>query len=150
MDTLTVQPSAHSALSRLAVFVGEWRWEAALDGQPFGWGKAKFEWIEGGTFLLERETAEQPEFPNASMIIGCDNDLGTYSWLQSDSRGISRIYHMTLQDGVWKQWRDAPGFAQRFTGIFHADGKQITGRWEQSSDGVNWAIDFDLTYTKVA
>jgi hypothetical protein len=57
MNTPTPQASANPALSRLAVFIGEWTWEATLDGQPFGRGRATFEWLEEGAFLLERETA---------------------------------------------------------------------------------------------
>lgn len=68
------------------------------------------------------------------------------SW---DSRGIARIYQMSLQDGVWKQWRNAPGFWQRFEGTFSADGRSITGRAEKSVDGVRWELDFELTYTRV-
>jgi len=52
-------------------------------------------------------------------------------------------------DGVWKLWRDAPGFSQRFTGTFSDDGRTIKGRWEKSGDGAQWDHDFDLTYTKV-
>lgn len=56
---------------------------------------------------------------------------------------------MSLIAGVWKLWRDAPGFYQRFTGNFSTDGQTITARWENSSDGKNWEHDFDLVYTKV-
>ena len=57
---------------------------------------------------------------------------------------------MSLRDGVWKLWRDAPGFSQRFEGRFSDDGKTISGRWEKSADGVQWEHDFDLTYTRVS
>ena len=56
---------------------------------------------------------------------------------------------MTLSDGVWKIWRDAPGFNQRFTGTLSDDGNTITGQYEFSSDGTTWSKDFDLTYRKV-
>jgi hypothetical protein len=57
---------------------------------------------------------------------------------------------MTLNDGVWKLWRDSPDpFPQRFTGTFSDDGNTITGRWEKAEDGSSWATDFDLTYRKV-
>jgi hypothetical protein len=68
---------------------------------------------------------------------------------QADSRQISRIYQMSLSDGVWKLWREAPGFSQRFTGTFSGDGRTISGRWEKSTDGSQWEHDFDLTYTKI-
>ena len=55
---------------------------------------------------------------------------------------------MSLDDGVWKLWRDGAPFAQRFTGTFSEDGRTIAGRWE-ILDGETWKTDFDLTYTKV-
>jgi hypothetical protein len=36
--------------------------------------------------------------------------------LYFDSRSVSRIYQMSLSAGVWKLWREAPSFAQRFEG----------------------------------
>ena len=109
-----------------------------------------FDWLEGGAFLIEHSGAESPEFPSATTIISGDDSTETYCMLQVDSRSISRIYQMSLRDGVWKLWRDAPGFAQRFTGTFSGDGRTIRGRWEKSSDGSQWELDFDLTYTKVS
>lgn len=57
---------------------------------------------------------------------------------------------MSLNDGLWKLWREESGFWQRCTGTFSDDGQIIRGSWEQSSDGSQWKLDFDLTYTKVA
>lgn len=137
-------------LKRLGVFVGTWRWEASIDGQTFGSGRSVFAWLEGGAFLIERSDAEQPEFPAGITIISGDDALGTYCTLQSDSRGISRIYQMRLDNGVWQLWRDEPGFYQRFTGTFGDDGKTITGRHERSDDGAQWDLEFDIIYTKLA
>ena len=70
--------------------------------------------------------------------------------LYFDSRGISRVYQMSLsEDGIWKMWREAPGFFQRFTGKISKDGNTITARWERSNSGVFWEHDFDLTYTRL-
>jgi hypothetical protein len=82
------------------------------------------------------------------MVIGGDESTETYCALYFDSRGVSRIYQMSLNDGVWKMWREAPGFRQRFTGTFSDDGGTIRGYWERSADGSHWEHDFDLTYTK--
>ncbi len=62
---------------------------------------------------------------------------------------MRRVYRMSVANGVWKMWRDAPGFNQRFIGKISGDGKAIAGQWEMSPDGTNWEVDFDLTYTKV-
>jgi hypothetical protein len=137
-------------LWRLAAFVDEWQWEAFVGGQPIGRGPTVFDWLEGGAFLIEHSGAESPEFPSATTIIGGDDMIETYCMFQVDSRSVSRIYQMSLRDGVWKLWRDAPGFWQRFTGTFSSDGRTIHGRWEKSSDGSQWEVDFDLTYTRVS
>jgi hypothetical protein len=64
------------------------------------------------------------------------------------SGGVERVYLMSLSDGVWKFWRDTPGFSQRFTGTFSADGNTITCEIQMSRDGSNWEHDHDLTFTK--
>jgi hypothetical protein len=55
---------------------------------------------------------------------------------------------MSLEDRVWRLWRNAPGFSQRLEGQLRGDGRIIEARWEKSEDGKTWEHDFDLTYTK--
>lgn len=56
---------------------------------------------------------------------------------QYDSRGTARIYQIRLRDGVWKLWRHAPGFSQRFTGTFSDGSRTIRGRWDKSDTARN-------------
>ena len=128
------------ALKHLEVLVGEWEMGSSL--YPGQYGRVTFEWLEGGAFLVERMA------DNAIWIIGRDESAQTYCMLYFDSRGVSRIYEMSLEGVVWKVWRNSPRFSQRFTGAFD-DGNTITGHWEKSDDGSNWEHDFDVTYTKV-
>ena len=100
--------------------------------------------------MLEHSEADSPEAPRSIVIIGPDDAAETYCVLHYDSRGVSRIYQMSLSDGVWKVWRDFPGFSQRFIGTFSEDGNTITAAWEKSVDRSNWEHDFDLTYTKLS
>lgn len=134
----------------LTRLVGTWKWDATLHGEPFGRGRTVFEWLEGGAFLLERSNAEQREFPNSTAVIGGDDTTGAYCGIYVDSRTVSRIYQMSISEGVWKQWRDAPGFSQRFTGTFDPGGNTITGGWEKCEDGSRWEYDFDMTYTRIS
>jgi hypothetical protein len=60
-----------------------------------------------------------------------------------DSRGVARVYEMSLADGAWKLWREAPGFCQRFSGVLSDDGTRIDGAWQKSDDGAEWTHDFD-------
>ncbi len=146
------QRAGNPALERLDAFTGKWSMEAGPPGGPPWPGEARvsFEWLEGGKFLIERWKIDLPEAPDGIAIIGAGDQPETFRQHYFDSRGVHRIYEMTLDDGVWKLSRDAPDpFPQRYIGTFSDDGKTIAGRWEKAEDGANWETDFDLTYTKV-
>ena len=148
------------ALAPLNALVGEWKFAASIDARTLGTGRTTFDWREGGRFLAQyadgdasedaaREWTENSPLP-VRAVLGVDDTTGRMVQLYADARGVFRIYEMSLADGVWKVWRDAPGFFQRFTGTFSDDSRTIEGRWEASDDGVAWRHDFDLTYTKVS
>jgi hypothetical protein len=149
------QAAAASPLNRL---IGNWGFEATADGQLLGRGRASFEWIENGAFVLERADDEpgpdtSPDWASHSpmpvtAILGFDDSSDEISQLYSDARGVFRIYRMRLTDEAWTVWRDNPGFNQRFVGRFGNDGTTISGRWESSEDGSTWTPDFDLEYRK--
>jgi hypothetical protein len=80
--------------------------------------------------------------------MGRDETSGEYCVLYADARGVSRIYQMSLDERVWRMWRTAPGFHQRFEGRLSADGSTIEAQWEKSSDGKTWEADFDMKYLK--
>lgn len=150
---------SNPGLDRLDAFVGEWEMTMSIDGQALPGGRTTFDWIEDGAFLVYRgeagdtsemsaEMVENSPLPTVS-IIGVDDSSEQYTMLYSDARGVFRVYQMTLSEGEWELWREAPVFSQRFTGTFNDDGNTITGSWEKSEDGTDWEHDFDLTYTKV-
>jgi hypothetical protein len=145
------QPTAEQALRRLEPLVGDWTLEASFPGgEPWpGGGTVTFEWHPSGAHLVERATIEHPEAPDSVSIIGCDAANGTYLQRYSDSRGVCRVYEMSIRDREWKLWRDGEPFSQRFTGTIGDDGNTITGRWEIAEDGTNYSTDFDLTYHRV-
>jgi hypothetical protein len=146
------QPGRNPALERLDALVGKWTIEATPPGGPRwpGGGRVTFEWMESRTFLIERWMVDLPEAPDGIAIIGAGDEPETFRQYYFDSRGVHRIYEMTLRDGVWKLWRDAPDpFPQRFSGTFSDDGKTITARWEKAEKASSWETDFDLTYHKV-
>ncbi len=146
------QAGRNPALDRLEALVGEWSLEAGPPGGP-RWAaeaRASFEWFAGRTFLVQRQSVDMPEAPDGIMIIGSGDDPEAFRQYYFDSRGVHRIYEMTLKDGVWKLWRDSPDpFPQRFEGTFSDHGQTIEGRWEKAPDGSDWEIDFDLTYRKL-
>jgi len=148
------QGPSNPALEHLDVFVGEWNIE--ITGMSFEadktaevYGRTSFEWMEGGAFLFQHSEIANSDFPRPISIIGPDDTAETYCVLYFDSRGVSRIYQMSLNAETWKLWRDFPGFSQRFIATFSDDRNVMTARWEKSTDGSNWELDFKLTYTRV-
>jgi hypothetical protein len=111
-------------------------------------GQASFEWLEGGDFLVARQGSKAAGPPYSTSIIGRDETTETYTVLYFDDRGVSRVYQMSLEGQVWKEWRHAPGFSQRFTGTISVDGNTIRASWEKSSDGSTWQHDFNLIYKR--
>ena len=110
------------ALEALDVFVGEWEVEASFDPDPdFGPARASFEWALDRTFLLQRSQVPHPEAPDSLSVIAADPESGAYTQHYFDSRGVVRVYEMTLADGAWTLLRTAADFsplpfAQRYTG----------------------------------
>lgn len=147
----TGQQAPNAALQRLEVLVGKWQSEVNMpevSPTPLR-ADVTFEWIADNNFLVWKAGSPGGAFPVVHSFIGGDDSVERYTVLYSDSRGVSRIYEMSLKHDTWKLWREAPGFSQRFTGNFSADGKTITAAWERSEDGSTWALDFNLTYTRV-
>jgi hypothetical protein len=141
----------HGPLRGLDVLVGRWRMTSSLgpaDTQPVA--ETTFEWLEGKRFLIQRWRIDHPDAPDGIAIIGYDDASGTCRQHYFDSRGVARVYTMSLADGVWRLERLEPGFSQRFEGTLNDSGTSIVGAWEMSSDGTEWEHDFDLTYTRTA
>lgn len=111
-------------------------------------GRAEFEWLEGNRFLLQRSRIDHPEFPDSLIVFGeLDDGLGLHYF---DSRGVHRVYGASLSEGVWRMWRNAPGFSQRFTGTFSEDGDTIEGLWKLSRDDTTWDDDLRVSFRRNA
>jgi hypothetical protein len=111
-------------------------------------GQSTFEWLRDGALLIWRFEWEPGQVPSAFSVIGHDDTAEACSMLYTDTRGVARIYQMSLADGVWKMWRDSADFAQRMTGTFSDDNTIITCRGEMSRDGSTWEDDLSVTYTR--
>ena len=141
--------------NRLERFIGEWTMQVTFPGAPpVEGGRVVFEWMTGEQFLIQRWAVPVPEAPDGLAVIGFDGGRGTFLQHYFDSRGIARVYVMSLEDGVWTLRREEPDFspldfAQRYTATFSDDGTMIVGRWEIAHDGAAWEHDFDLTYVRV-
>ena len=139
------QPAERELLNRL---VGAWGSEATHPASPglVVAGRATGEWLEGERFFLLRTQSDHPDFPDALSVLG-ETDEGSVSHY-FDSRGVHRVYRLGLDGGVWRLWRDEPGFNQRFTGTFDDHGDRIVGAWEFSPDGSHWERDLEITFVR--
>jgi hypothetical protein len=150
------------ALNRL---VGTWTTEATHPALPgvVVHGTATTEWLEGERFLIHRARSDHPDFPVLISIIGyteqdrvgAGESTGSQKPVDApltmhyfDSRGVSRVYEVSIDDDAWRIWRNASGFSQRFTGTFADGGDTIDGRWQLREDDVNWNDDVEITYRR--
>jgi hypothetical protein len=152
---MITQAARETALKRLDVFVGEWRLGLghSVPTPADGGARSVFEWALDGQFLVQRTEIPDPNAPNGLCIVAYDPGKDAYTQHYFDSRGVVRLYAMTLRDGIWTLARESADFtpldfSQRFIGRFSADGNTILGTWE-TGDGSNWTKDFDLTYARV-
>ncbi len=147
-------------MQRLAPLLGRWEVDAIVDGRTVARARSTCEWLEGDAFIIQRTDVETlpvappPEwianspFP-ITTILGADDASDEFTMLYTDGRGVCRVCRMTLSDGVWRFWRDAPRFRQRFVGTFADAGRTIRATLEKSLDGSTWVHDFDQTYRRI-
>jgi hypothetical protein len=93
-----------------------------------------------------------PVAPDSLSIVSDDPQTGAYPQHYYDSRGVVRLYTMSLANGVWTLTHESPDFSplvfrQRFTGTFREDGNTISGAWEKCLDG-DREHDFALIYRR--
>jgi hypothetical protein len=105
-------------------------------------GAATYEWL-GGKFLVERSANEHPQFPDAISILGRGDGGPQVDYF--DERGVRRIYRVAVEDGMFRMWRDAPGFRQRFA--MPIGGDRLEGVWELD-EGEGFRPDLAITYRR--
>src|SRR6185503_10446396 len=134
------------ALEPLNRLVGSWVTEATHPAFPglVVYGTVEIAWLEGKRFLIHRARTDHADFPDSISIIG-DTEHDRAAGLETsgdagldmhyfDSRGVFRAYQVSIDDTVWRIWRNASGFSQRFSGAVAPDGNTVTGQWELCED----------------
>ena len=106
-----------------------------------------FEWLEGGHFLVQRSHNDHELFPDGMCVIGAPESGEGLVLEYFDSRGVRRTYSVSLEDGVWRIWRDAPGFDQRFVATIAPD--SFEGVYQLARTPGDWQDDLKVTYTRV-
>jgi hypothetical protein len=135
------------ALEPFDALIGAWATEAThpqFDGiVP---GSITFEWLEGGRFLVQRSHNDHETFPDAISVIGAPEDGDGLVMEYFDSRGVRRTYRVSLDDGVLRMWRDAPGFDQRFSATLGHD--TFEGLFQLARTPGDWQDDLRVTYRR--
>jgi hypothetical protein len=135
------------ALEPFDALIGTWETEAkhrAVD--EIDLGSTTFEWLEGGHFLVQRSHVDHELFPDAICIID-EPETGDGSVIETfDSRGIRQTYDTSLENGVWRIWRDHPSFDQRFSAAIGPD--QFEGPFDVAETPGDWQEDMRVTYRR--
>src|SRR3712207_4692411 len=97
-------------MEALEPLVGRWRIEVPFaPGDTGAW--TTFEWTLGGRYLLQRWEVPHPEAPDGLAVIAPAADGDGFTQHYFDSRGVVRLYDMTLADGVMTLRREKPDFS---------------------------------------
>jgi hypothetical protein len=109
-------------------------------------GTVSFEWLEGEQFLVVRSNNDHELFPDAISVIGVPEVGDGLVMEYFDSRGVRRTYRVSVDDGIWRIWRDQPGFDQRFSATLGPD--SFEGTFELAETPGEWQEDMKVTYRR--
>jgi hypothetical protein len=135
------------ALEPFEALIGTWDTEAThpmVDAAVPG--SITFEWLEGGHFLVMRSHNEHELFPDGISIIGAPEAGDGLVMEYFDSRGVRRTYRISIDDGVLRIWRDAPGFDQRYAATLRPD--TFEGQFQLARTPGDWQDDLKMTYRR--
>ena len=135
------------SLEPFEALIGTWATEAthpAFDAVVPG--TVSFEWWEGGHFLVVRSRNEHELFPDSLWVIGAPETGEGLVMEGFDSRGVRRTYGVSLDDGVLRFWRDAPGFDQRYCATL--GDASFEGLWQLAETPGDWQDDLKVSYRR--
>jgi hypothetical protein len=143
----TAMTDRHPALEPFEALIGAWTTEARhplVDAVVAG--TITFEWLEGGHFIVQRSRNDHELFPDAICVIGAAESGDGLVMEYFDSRGVRRTYGISLEDGVLRMWRDAPGFDQRFSATLAPD--SFEGVHQLAETPGEWKDDLRVIYRR--
>src|SRR5919198_424734 len=134
---MTSMSDRDPAVAAFDALIGTWDTEAKhrmVDEVVLG--STTFEWLVGGHFVVQRSHSDHELFPDGISIIGAPESGHGLVVEYFDSRGVRRTYGTSLDDGVWRIWRDQPGFDQRFVATLAPD--QFEGVFQLAETPGEW------------
>jgi hypothetical protein len=135
------------ALEPFDALIGTWTTEAKhrmIDKVVHG--TVNFEWLEGGRFVIQRSRTDDERIPDGLSVIGPPEDGDGLVCEYFDSRGVRRTYAISVEEGVLRMWRDAPGFDQRLTAKLAPD--VYEGEFEYAETPGEWRHDMKVIYRR--
>ena len=135
------------ALAPFDALIGTWDTEARhrlVDEVVTG--TTTFEWLVGGHFLVQHEQSDHELFPDGMSVIGAPEAGDGLVLEYFDSRGVRRTYRVSLEDGVWRVWRDQPGFEQRSSATIAPDSFEAVAEIAETPG--EWQKDMTVVYRR--
>ena len=134
-------------LEPFEALIGTWETEAThpLFDQVVP-GRVTFAWLKDRAFVVERSSNEHPKFPDAITVIGPPEHGDGIVAEYFDQRGVRRTYGIAIEDGVLRQWRDDPAFAQRAEAPLHPD--EFVLLWQLAETPGDWHDDLRVVYRR--
>src|SRR5437762_2038504 len=85
---------SNPALKPFEILIGEWKTTGSHPYVPdtILHGRASFEWLEDGAFLILRSEIDESHFPDGIEIFGSDDVAQNFFMLHFDERGVSRKF----------------------------------------------------------
>jgi hypothetical protein len=147
---MTEEADPKEKLRPFSALIGDWSTEATHPAfaNTIVPGRVWFRWLNGERFLVQRSETEHPDFPDSISIIGTMEGDSQPSMQYFDSRGVHRVYRVAFDGRELRLWRDAPGFAQRFSGKLSADGNSLAALWQLNEDDQGFRDDLAITYRR--
>ena len=139
-----------SSLEPFQALIGEWTIEMThpMVEDTMIRGRATYEWLEGGRFLIQRAANDHPDFPDSICVIGVMEGEDDLSMQYFDSRGVHRVYAIGFDGTELTMERDARGFAQRASATLSDGGCTLAGVWQLNQDDQGYRDDLEFTYRR--
>jgi hypothetical protein len=131
-------------LEPFQALIGEWTIEMThpMAEDTVVRGRATYEWLEGGRFLIQRAVNDHPDFPDSLCVMEGENDL---SMQYFDSRCVHRVHAIGFDGRELTLGREAPGFAQRSSAKLSDEGSTLAGVWQLNEDDQGYRDDLAFT-----
>ncbi|SIO54400.1 DUF1579 family protein [Chitinophaga niabensis] len=134
-------------IQKLQPFIGTWKTEGQMRTGEKITGTDIYEWFPGGHFIMHKVDV----FMGSQKKIGLemfsyDAATGKYPMRSYDNDGNTTVLQATEHKGAWT----FTGETVRGTFSFSEGGNVITGTWEGSENGKDWAPIMDMKLSKIS